>query len=150
MLPGVIRALGLANAGAREHRTERDTELEARRQGISAAIKRLEELARERGLPQTLVNQLRTEYQGRLEHFDRPAQDDRAASHPGPHVLHEVRNLLLAAERDSINELHRLGTLTDIGRRRIERELDLLDASLANHEHEDGSTADCRPPALDS
>jgi len=150
VLPAVIRALGLANAGAQEHRTERDAELQARRQAIDAGIRRLEELARERRLPKTLLNQLRTEYEGRLEHLDRPAQGDRTASRPGPHVLHEVRNLLLAAERDTINELHRLGTLTDIGRRRIERELDLLDASLANHEHEESSTGDCRPPAVDS
>ena len=45
--------------------------------------------------------------------------------------------LLLDAERQRINELYRRGDLKDESRRRLERELDLRDAHLANHQHED-------------
>jgi hypothetical protein len=40
--------------------------------------------------------------------------------------------LLIEAERTRVNELFRSGKLTDEARRRIERELDLREAHLAN------------------
>src|SRR5450631_4337599 len=55
MLPAVIRALGLANAGRREHHADRVEEFVARRQAIEAAIQRLTQLAAERALPQAVV-----------------------------------------------------------------------------------------------
>ena len=45
--------------------------------------------------------------------------------------------VLIDAERERVNRLYREGTLKDEARRRIERELDLRDASLANHQHEE-------------
>lgn len=45
--------------------------------------------------------------------------------------------LLLAAERERINELYRQGTFKDEARRRLERELDLREANLAGHRHEE-------------
>ena len=44
----------------------------------------------------------------------------------------EVELLLIAIERDRINELFRNGKLKDEARRHIERELDLREAQLAN------------------
>jgi CPA1 family monovalent cation:H+ antiporter len=44
----------------------------------------------------------------------------------------EIEFLLLARERDKINDLYRAGNLKDDPRRRIERELDLRDAQLTN------------------
>jgi hypothetical protein len=44
----------------------------------------------------------------------------------------DVELLLLAAERDLINDLYRCGRLRNEPRRRIERELDLRDAYLPN------------------
>ena len=44
----------------------------------------------------------------------------------------EIELLLIEAERDRINELFSGGELKDEARRRIERELDLRDAHLAN------------------
>ncbi len=136
LLPTVIRALGLANAGKREHRADKIEELEARRQAISSAHQRLDELARERKLPDDIVHALRSQFKDRVRHFE-PSHDQEDA-HRGPNRLRdEIELLLLEAERQRINELYRRGELKDESRRRLERELDLRDAHLANHQHED-------------
>ena len=44
----------------------------------------------------------------------------------------ELELALIEAERDLVNALYRDGELKDEGRRRIERELDLREALLAN------------------
>ena len=44
----------------------------------------------------------------------------------------EVELALIEAERELVNSLYRAGELKDDGRRRIERELDLRNAVLAN------------------
>jgi CPA1 family monovalent cation:H+ antiporter len=49
----------------------------------------------------------------------------------------EIEYLLIAAERDLINDLYRRGELKDEARRRIERELDLRDAHLTSVRAED-------------
>jgi len=136
LLPTVIRALGLANAGKREHRADKIEELEARRQAISSAHQRLDELARERKLPDDIVHAFRSQFKDRVRHFE-PSHDQEDA-HRGPNRLRdEIELLLLEAERQRINELYRRGDLKDESRRRLERELDLRDAHLANHQHED-------------
>ena len=56
LLPTVMRALGLANAGRREHAAERRQEFAARRKAIEAAEQRLEALRRERDLPPDIVH----------------------------------------------------------------------------------------------
>jgi hypothetical protein len=47
----------------------------------------------------------------------------------------EIELLLVSAEPSRINELYRQGALNDGARRRLEREFDLREANLANHEH---------------
>jgi monovalent cation/hydrogen antiporter len=136
MLPAVIRVLGLANAGKRELQTARTEELQARRLALDSAIARLERLAAERGLPDDLVERLRTKQRERLRHFERTrAQEDNHQNRTAP--LDEIELLLIAAERERINELYRQGTLKDEARRRLERELDLREANLASHQHEE-------------
>jgi hypothetical protein len=136
MLPGVIRALGLANAGKREHDSDRVEELAARREAVEAATARLEQLASERGLPADVVQVLRAQQRDRLEHFERRReQGDGYQTQIG--FSDEIEFQLIAAERERINELYRRGTLKDRARRRIERELDLRDADLANHDHDE-------------
>jgi CPA1 family monovalent cation:H+ antiporter len=52
--------------------------------------------------------------------------------------LHEQIELeLIAAERDRVNDLSQSGRLSDDARRRIERDLDLREASLANQRGDD-------------
>jgi monovalent cation/hydrogen antiporter len=61
--------------------------------------------------------------------LDEGPQDPRAPAD-------EIELLLISAERGRINELYRQGTLRDETRRRLERELDLREASLASHQHD--------------
>jgi hypothetical protein len=68
-----------------------------------------------------------------LRHFHRRLETDRAPSTRAD----EIDLLLIAAERDLINALHREGKLKDEARRHIELELDLLTAMLSNHRHAD-------------
>jgi monovalent cation/hydrogen antiporter len=135
-LPAVIRMLGLAKAGERELQIDRTEELLARRQAIDSAVERLERLAAEWALPEDLVERLRVRYRERLRHFERtPAREERHQDLTAP--PDEIELLLLAAERERINELYRQGALKDEARRRLERELDLREANLAGHQHEE-------------
>ena len=134
MLPALIRVLGLANAGERELQADRTEERLARRHAIEAALVRLDELAVELGLPDNVVRPLRAEHRNRLSHFEHTPE--RAASHQNTIAPDEIELLLIAAERERINELYRQGTLRDEARRRLEREFDLREANLTNHQHE--------------
>jgi monovalent cation/hydrogen antiporter len=137
MFPAVIRLLGLANAGERELRADRKEELLARRRAIEAAIERLDQLAAERGLSDDVVQRVRTRYRERLSHFERAP---RMAEIHETLAADELDLVLIAAERDRINELYRQGALKDEARRRLERELDLREANLANHEHDESES----------
>jgi Na+/H+ antiporter len=136
LLPTVIRALGLDNAGWRERGIDRGEELAARRQAIGAAIERLNQLAAERELSEGVVQTLRAQYQERLKHFEHTS--DLGDGHQlSPELPDEIELLLITTERDRVIELHRRGTLQDEARRRIERELDLREATLVNHQHKE-------------
>jgi CPA1 family monovalent cation:H+ antiporter len=127
-MPAVMRALGLARAGYRERRADREAEFVARRQAVEAAVARLEQLISERELTKEFVAPLRGSYHDRLLHLERRDDDQRKLTE-----LHEqIELLLLDAEREQINQLSRAGHLKDEARRRIERELDLRDAQLKN------------------
>jgi Na+/H+ antiporter len=136
MLPAVIRVLGLANAGERELQSARTEERLARRHAVDSALERLERLAAERGLPEDVVQRLRIKLRERLRHFERgPEREENRRDLTAP--PDEIELLLIAAERERINELYRQGTLKDEARRRLERELDLREANLASHQHEE-------------
>jgi Na+/H+ antiporter len=135
-LPAVIRWLGLAKAGERELQIDRAEELLARRQATDSAMQRLERLAAERALPGDLVLRVRARHYERLWHFERAPEPQKShAELAAP--SDEIELLLLAAERERINELYRQGALKDEGRRRLERELDLREANLTGHAHEE-------------
>jgi Na+/H+ antiporter len=131
LLPAVIRALGLAHAGRLERYADTIEEYKARRQGIEAAIARLDALASERNLVEETVQPLRGYYANRLKLADLRIDGDdghrKCAEQRDEIELH-----LIAAERRRINELWRGGKLKDEARRRIERELDLREAHLNN------------------
>jgi Na+/H+ antiporter len=131
LLPTVIRALGLANAGRIEHETERREEFAARRQAILAAIKRLAELKETRSLPTEIVEPLQARHEARLKLLGQKSSDDEAKAQLMA-VYDDVEQQLVGAERDLIIELYRQGKLRDEPRRRIERELDLREAHLVN------------------
>ena len=131
MLPLVIRWLGLANAGRQERRAEREEEQRARREAIQAAIERLEKLKAERHLPEEAVRPLRSRYRDRLEYIEQRS-DGNAGHRKLTETEDEIEALLITAEREQINELLRIGKLTDETRRKMERELDLRVADLSN------------------
>jgi Na+/H+ antiporter len=136
LLPPVIRALGLANAGRREHAAEKKQEFAARRKAIEAAEQRLEALRRERNLPMDIVRPLRARHADRLKYIDNKSDGDGDRGKLVD-LDDDIKLQLLAAERDAINELYRTGALQSEPRRRIERELDLRDAQLAGLTDED-------------
>jgi monovalent cation/hydrogen antiporter len=131
LLPAVVRGLGLARAGRRERYADKVEEFKARRQAIEAAIERLDELAAERHLPADFVRPVQAHYRDRLKHVEHRSDGDDG--HKRLVERHdEIEFLLIDAERELINDLYRRGELKDEARRRIERELDLRDARLAN------------------
>jgi monovalent cation/hydrogen antiporter len=130
-LPSVTRALGLVHAGRREQQAERDEEYKARRRAIQAAIERLDRLATQRQVPESVVEPIRVRDRDRLEHVEHRADGD------GRHkklveLGDELESSLIETERDLINSLYRNGELNDEARRRIEHELDQRQAHLAN------------------
>jgi len=136
LLPLVIRALGLAHLGRAERNEDRAQEQAARRQTIEAVLDRLDSLATERALAESVVQPLRVHHRDRLSHIDRHrGEDDGQKKLADCHD--EVELLLIEAERRKLVELFCQGQLTDDARRRIERELDLREAHLANHRGED-------------
>ena len=135
MLPWVIRALGLAHAGRRERHDDRVEEQQARRRAIEAVIARLDRLAEERGLSPEFVRPLSAHHRDRLKHVVHSSDGDDG--HRRLSDLHdEIELLLIGWERQEINDLFRDGKLKDEARRRIERELDLREADLANQRAE--------------
>jgi monovalent cation/hydrogen antiporter len=133
LFPLVIRALDLANAGRRERERDHRHEQEARQEAITAALECLDQLVREDKLSDELVHPIRAEHHERLRHIENRTRGDE--SHRKQTELHdEIELKLIAAERQRINELYRAGKIIDEARRRIERELDLREAQLANQE----------------
>jgi len=122
LLPPVIRALGVADTG----RSERAAERSARRDAIEAALKRLAQLAAERGLAPGLVQSLRGQWSDRLLDAGRGDEERKQLTA----LRNENELLLLTAEREGTNDPFCGGKLTDEARRRIERELDLREAYL--------------------
>jgi len=131
MLPAVIRALGLANAGRRERHADRVEEFAARRQAIEAAMHRLDELVADRKLAEDFVGPLRLRHRDRLKAVEHRSDGDDVHKRL-IEMRDEVEFALIEAERKQINELYRDGKLKDEARRRIERELDLREAQLTN------------------
>lgn len=131
LLPAVIHALGLAHAGRLERRADAREEHEARRLGIETAIERLDALAREHSLADDILAPLKAQYHDRLKHLDN-RRDDPEGGGKCAQLRDGIELLLIAAERRRVNELSRGGLLKDEARRRIERELDLREAHLAN------------------
>src|SRR5208283_2978823 len=131
LLPAVIRALGLAHAGRRERHADRIEEFSARRQAIEAANQRLDELAAQRDVSEEIIQALRAHHRERLKAVERRNHSDPKQTRLVD-LNDELQFLLIAAERQQINELYKLGKLKDEARRRIERELDLREAQLTN------------------
>jgi CPA1 family monovalent cation:H+ antiporter len=131
-LPALVRALGLTKDGHREHRRERESEITARRDALAAALSSLDAITDDRELSDEVVKILRMRHESRAnllpQQLDGDGHDEITAT--GAALVRE----LIAAERKFIHAQLRDGKITDEARRRIERDLDLEEASLANRE----------------
>jgi monovalent cation/hydrogen antiporter len=131
LLPVVIRALGLARAGNRERHADRLEEHGARVAAMEVALARLKEVAAERELADDILRPLQAQYRDRLTHIRH--RNDGDGGHRKLTELHdEIELLLIEAERTQVNQMFRSGRLKDEARRRLERELDLREANIAN------------------
>jgi CPA1 family monovalent cation:H+ antiporter len=131
-LPSVIRWLGLAQAGRDEHLAEHESEIAARREALGAALKSLDAITDDRELSDEVVKLLRARHEIRANQLpDSLDPDAHDVSVAGTELTRE----LISAERKFIHLLLRDGKITDEVRRRIERDLDLEEASLANREY---------------
>jgi monovalent cation/hydrogen antiporter len=134
MLPYVVRWLGLSRIGKREHKDEIRAELRARQAALRQVQKRLEKAIKEHDLPREAVAHLRTRNQSRLQIL--PTNLTEGLEHMRQTA--RIKSELIEAEREFIYQLLRDGKITDEARRRIEYELDLEEASVANRATDGG------------
>jgi CPA1 family monovalent cation:H+ antiporter len=131
-LPVVVRWLGVTKDGRKEHVREHEAEIAARREALDAALKSLDAITDDRELSDEVVKLLRARHEVRSNQLpdvlDPNAHDVTIA---GTALTRE----LIAEERKFIHVLLRDGKITDETRRRIERDLDLEEASLSNREY---------------
>ncbi|MGA7327555.1 MAG: Na+/H+ antiporter [Rhodomicrobium sp.] len=130
-LPLLVRWLGLDSTSSAERRQEREAEHKARVEALEVAQRRLDELTGSKPLPDDLLSALRTrqDYRSsRLQHKGHIRGDSS-----GLGLASRIRSDLFETERRFIFDLLRQGRITDESRRRMERELDLEEASAAGH-----------------
>jgi CPA1 family monovalent cation:H+ antiporter len=132
MLPAVARALGLSRVAEDEHNAEITAEINARLAALEEVEKRLESIGET--LPDEVRNLLRTRNQSRAQILPRDMEDGLEHMR----LSAKVKKELIEAERRFIHRQLREGKLTDEARRRIEYELDLEEASLANRARDGG------------
>ena len=132
VLPTVVRWLGVAKDGRSEHVAEHEAEIAARREALAAALTSLDAMTDDRELSDEVVKLLRARHEIRASQLpDSLDPDKHDVSATGTQLTRE----LISAERKFIHALLRDGKITDETRRRIERDLDLEEASLANREY---------------
>jgi Na+/H+ antiporter len=134
LVPAMVRWLGLARLGNEEHMSEIEAELTARQAALAEVEKRLEQFAGERNLPDSVLELLRTRNVSRTQILPRNLSDGLEFTRVGASAKKE----LIDAERVFIYQLLREGKISDEARRRIEYELDLEEASLANRGSDGG------------
>lgn len=135
-LPTLIRHLGLANAGKVDRAAERAQELTARQLAARAALDRLDVLALKHEVPQHVIATLRAFHQEHLADVERHISPGVGSKARAIDIEENFELSDIAAERDLVNDLYTRGELRDEARRRIERDLDLREALLANLRNE--------------
>jgi monovalent cation/hydrogen antiporter len=126
MLPGVVRWLALPHDAEDERRREHDAELTARIEALNETQGRVDRLAAGGEVSAQVLAILRADYDHRAGALPTEGNGRDAVG-----AAAELRAELIAAEREYIYRLLQQGQITDEARRRIERELDLEEASLA-------------------
>jgi monovalent cation/hydrogen antiporter len=126
MLPSVVRWLALPHDAEDERRREQDAEIRARLEALNVAEGRLDALAADGEATPEVLAILRSRHDHSVVQAPKDADGRNAVA-----AAAELRADLIAAEREYIYRLLRDGKITDEARRRIERELDLEEESLA-------------------
>jgi Na+/H+ antiporter len=131
-LPLVVRLLGISHFGDEEYRRERVAEIATRRAALDTVCQSLLKIVEQRQIAEEIVQQL----SARHEHRSRQLPD------PEKQVTAEVFLLggqlyrdLITEERRFLHAMLRDGKITDETRRRIERDLDLEEASIGNRDY---------------
>jgi monovalent cation/hydrogen antiporter len=131
-LPPLVQRLGVNDVGRAESIAEHESEIAARREALGAALKSLDAITDDRELSDEVVKLLRARHETRADQLpDSLNPDAHDVSAAGTALTRE----LISAERKFIHVMLRDGKITDEIRRRIERDLDLEEASLANREY---------------
>jgi monovalent cation/hydrogen antiporter len=131
-LPQVVRWLGIAQDARAEHVAEHEAEIAARREALDAALRSLDTITDDRDPSNEVVALLRARHEVRISQLPDALDPDR---HDASALGLELTRELIAVERKFIHVMLRDGKITDETRRRIERDLDLEEASLANREY---------------
>ena len=134
MLPWVVGWLGLNREGHAERKREIAGELKARQAALKQVRQKLEKIIKEHDLPDEAIDHLRTRNQSRVQIL--PTNLTEGLDHMRQTA--KIKAELIEAERDFIYQLLRDGKITDEARRRIEYELDLEEASVANRATDGG------------
>jgi CPA1 family monovalent cation:H+ antiporter len=126
LLPALVSYLGLTAESEKERRLEMEAEHAARKDAIKVAEARLEELANQSGIPDKILYHLRSRHTYRISRLRGAAAEAADPDGIGP----DLRSELIETERKYIFRLLEEGRITDESRRRMERELDLEEASV--------------------
>jgi CPA1 family monovalent cation:H+ antiporter len=128
ILPQVVRWLGLDGASAAEREQERAAEYAAREEALEMTQSRLSVLAAGNELSNETLSSLRIRHEYRVSRL--PISMEDGAGHAAEARAADIRTELIDGERRHLFQLLREGRITDESRRRIERELDLEEASI--------------------
>jgi monovalent cation/hydrogen antiporter len=127
VLPAVVRWLKLPRDAEDERRREQDAEIAARLDALQVAQGRLDGLDAEGETAPDVLAILRA----RHNHRAGQVPENAGTALKTAAAAAELRAELIGAEREYIYRLLQDGKITDEARRRIERELDLEEESLA-------------------
>ncbi len=135
LLVSLVEWLGLGRVGAREAAANARAEAAARVKGIDAALGALDRAQAHMATPRASLDALRHQHKVRramiLSTADETTPDDPV------HDTNALRLSLIDAERAALNAAYEAGQIADEGRRRVEREFDLEEATL-RHALRDG------------
>jgi len=129
LLPRLVLFLRLNCDSFVERREENEAEHHARRDALKVAKLRLDELANGKDVPCAVLSHLQTRHDYRASRL-RYASSNTGGSE-GAAIGPALRSELIDTERKYIFRLLQEGRITDVSRRRMERELDLEEASVA-------------------
>ena len=125
---------GLAASEKRNTKTRSRPSSARRQAALKQVEKRLEKAIKEHDLPDEAIAHLRTRNQSRVQILPTNLTRDSITCAKPPVSKTE----LIDAEREFIYQLLRDGKITDEARRRIEYELDLEEAGVANRGKDGG------------